>query len=413
MKSFLYMPVLLFQRYYKALWLRVTLYALLSVTVAGGAAFLRGMIPDALTERIGSDAVMPVLTILASSMLAVTTFSLNVMVSAHRGAANNTTPRIHRLLLADTTTQSVLATFIGAFVYALSTIILFRTTLYQEDAAVLVMGVTIVVVVLVIVAMLRWIEHLSTLGSLDDVMRMSFDEAQRSLKRLNARPALGGVPITAQTILPSQVTDIPAPCSGYVQIINMAELNTCAGEGGAIYVSAKPGTFVLEGQPLAQFGGQLSRNDIGHLAGCFVIGDQRTTEQDPEIGLVTLSEISSKALSAGINDPGTAIEVIARVATLIWDYARHRPADLEPAFAHVFMADPSAADLIEAGFAGTARDGAGQIEVVDSLGAALTSLAQGPDAATREAATAMAARAASYATTKLTLTSEKAKIETP
>ena len=33
------------------------------------------------------------------------------------------------------------------------------------------MGVTVVVVVLVIVAILRWIEHLSTLGSLDDSLR--------------------------------------------------------------------------------------------------------------------------------------------------------------------------------------------------------------------------------------------------
>ena len=170
-KTFLQMPLFILKRLYRKLWLRVTLYALASLIAAGAGSVADLFLSDQLIGLVKPGAVMPVLTILASSMLAVSTFSLNVMVSAHRTAAQIATPRVHRLLLEDTTTQAVLAAFVGAFVFSLTSIVLFQSGIYDDSAAIVVMGVTVLVVVLVIAAILRWIEHLSTLGSLDDSLR--------------------------------------------------------------------------------------------------------------------------------------------------------------------------------------------------------------------------------------------------
>jgi uncharacterized membrane protein len=112
--------------------LRVTLFALLSVGTAAIAILAEDMIPATLRRSFSPDTVLPILTILASGMLAVSTFSLDVMVTAHNAAAGQTAPRVHGLLLAETTTQTVLATFIGAFVYALAAIILFKAGFYPE-----------------------------------------------------------------------------------------------------------------------------------------------------------------------------------------------------------------------------------------------------------------------------------------
>ncbi|WP_295313798.1 DUF2254 family protein, partial [Roseobacter sp.] len=147
---------LIFLRYYRNLGLRVSLYALLSCIAAFASPFVVRYLSATTTDVLDFSSVIPVLTILASSMLAVSTFSLNIMVTAHRAAAETTTPRMHRLLLENTTTQSVLATFIGAFVYSLASIILYQAGFYSDQAAIVVMGVTIVVVVLVVVSMLRW-----------------------------------------------------------------------------------------------------------------------------------------------------------------------------------------------------------------------------------------------------------------
>ncbi len=73
------------------------------------------MIPESISVKVGAEAVDNILNILASSMLAVTTFSLSIMVTAYGSATTNVTPRATRLVVEDVTTQNVLATFIGSF----------------------------------------------------------------------------------------------------------------------------------------------------------------------------------------------------------------------------------------------------------------------------------------------------------
>src|SRR5690606_39284926 len=62
---------------------------------------------------------------------------------------------------------------------------------------------------------------------------------------------------------------------------------------------------------------ELSDEEAAALQDCFTIGDTRTFEQDPELGLVVLAEIASRALSPAVNDPGTAIDVIGTATRLL------------------------------------------------------------------------------------------------
>lgn len=409
MRGWLQMPGMLLGRAYRILWLRVGAYALVSVLLAIGAAVVDGWIPLGVAALVQADDVIPILTILASSLLAVSTFSLNVMVAAHRAAADISTPRIHRLLLEDTTTQSVLAIFIGAFVSTLTMLILFRMGAYSERASILVMAVAILIVALIIGALLRWIEHLSRLGSLDDSMRRVERPARTGLSRLARRPALGATPLVPGTVLPTDLRDVPAPRSGYVQLVDIAGLEEYLDGESRAYVRIAPGEHVLAGQPLVQVSGRVTDAAAGRIAASFVIGDIRTFEQDPAIGLVALSEIASKALSPGINDTGTAIEAIARSERLLWDYARAR-ADAGPApprHDRVFLPVPPGSALIEAAFGTVARDGAGQIEVAQRLRAALLTLGDGPDPELATAALRLAERALRHADQALPLEEER------
>ena len=108
-------PLLLMLRVWRKLWMRVLIIAFLAIASLGLAPILEPLIPEAAQERFSKQAVMPILTILASGMLAVTTFSLNVMVSSFQTAASQATPRAYRLLMQDSTTQNSLATFTGSF----------------------------------------------------------------------------------------------------------------------------------------------------------------------------------------------------------------------------------------------------------------------------------------------------------
>lgn len=391
----------------RKLWVRVAILAALAVASAAASVALEDLIPQSVQQRFSPDAVLPILTILASGMLAVSTFSLNVMVTAHNAAAGQTTPRVHGILLADPTTQTTLATFIGAFVYALSAIILFKAGFYPEGASVLVLGVTVGVVVLVIIALLRWINHLSDLGSLDATLRSVEAVTRKTLLRTRELPAFGAHPLTADMVIPQAASPLHAPRTGHVQVIDLSSLDTLlTDEAARLYLYVRPGDYIVKGEVIGHVSGMHGAN-APDPTGCLIIGPERSFEQDATFGLLVLSETASRALSPGINDPGTAIAVICVLEKLLLDWASTRQRDDVPMFTRLFLPDNSRVAMIEDAFAGTARDGAGTIEVAMRLQQALHRLEQSADAALAEAAGKMAALALDYADDALILNSEK------
>jgi uncharacterized membrane protein len=394
----------------RKLWLRISLFAILAVLGAGVATLLEGRIPTALQDRFTTENVMPILSILASGMLAVSTFSLNVMVSAHNAAAQQTTPRVHRILLADTTTQTALGVFIGAFVYALSAIILIKSNVYPEGSSVLVLGITVAVVVLVVLMLVRWIHRLSDLGSMDATLDATEALARDCLIRTRRLPALGGTELTDATLPKDAVTPVIAPRTGYLQFIDMPGIGQrLKSDRTRVYLHVRPGDYVIENQTIGHAAG-LDARDAATIAKGMTIGKNRTFEQDASYGLLVLSEIASRALSPAINDPGTAIAVICRQEKLLLDWAQTRPKANVPIFPRIFLRDASRPAMIDNAFASTARDGADRIEVALRLRAALDRISQARDPGLAEAAQEMAQRAQGYADAALSLDSERTRL---
>ncbi|MBK1634130.1 DUF2254 domain-containing protein [Rhodovulum adriaticum] len=391
----------------RRLWVRAALIALLAILAAVAAALFDPIIPAALAARIGENAVMPVLNVLASSMLAVTTFSLSVMVSAHQQASSQVTPRSHRLLLEDTTTQTVLATFLGAFIFALVSIILFRAELYTGAGPVVLFLFTVLVVGLVVLAILRWIDHLSRLGSVDQTIAQLEGRARATLAQTRAAPSLGARPLSGADAIPPAARPVPAPRGGHVQFIDMGALSTIAErEGAEIYIAALPGDFIVAGMPLVHV---LSAGspEAEPIQAAFGVQALRSFDQDARFALMVLAEIASRALSPGLNDPGTAIDVIGRLERLLAEC--DPPAD-EVRYPRLWARAITADELVQGAFAAIARDGAGLAEVAQRLVAALHTLRAGDDPGLARAAQAMTSRALAHAEQALVLEEDRAAL---
>src|SRR6056297_4187666 len=115
------------QRVSRQLWVRASLISLLAVLAAAISPLIAPLLPDSVFDKIDESTVRSLLDILANSMLAVTTFSLTIMVTTHLAASQQITPRAHRVLREDPRTQIVLATFVGAFVFAMTGIVMLQT----------------------------------------------------------------------------------------------------------------------------------------------------------------------------------------------------------------------------------------------------------------------------------------------
>jgi len=381
--------LLLLRRVTRQLWFRVVAISLFSLLALAVAPLLAPILPQEWENRFGRDAVLPVLNILASGMLAVTTFSLNVMVSAYRTASTMATPRVYRLLLEDTVTQSVLATFTGGFVYSLSAIILFRAELYPPGAAFVVFVMTVLVVALIVIAILRWIDHLSDLGSMDHTLRLIETRTRNSLQARKDTPSLGGCCDTSEP--PADARPIAAAESGFVRFVDMPALNARAEEAGVtIHLTRLPGEFVLRGRPLAMAQGG-DEDFCTEATGLIDIGDVRSFEQDPAFGLTLLAETAQRALSPGVNDPGTAIEVMGRIERLLWETLPDgtETEGGEVRFPHIHLPPVTAHALMKASFPPIARCAEDAPEVMEWMDKALSELEHHPNTTMTKAARKM------------------------
>lgn len=354
-------------------WVRATLFTAIAIGFALAAGFIGSLLPFSLSIELGQNAVDSVLQIIATAMLTATTFSVTAMVTAYSSATTIATPRSTKLLIADPTSQNALSTFIGAFVFALVGIIALSTGYYTEQGRTILFIGTLVVVGIIVVTLLRWIAHLADFGRMSDVIDRVEEAATASLATYIESPTRGArrgrrfdmtVPVLAERI-------------GYVQHIDVAALDRVAHEHDLeICVEAIPGTVADAAHPLVT----LDRNPddaVAHgIRRAFRLASHRDFEQDPRLGVIALSEIGSRALSPGTNDPGTAIEVIAalqRVFGIIPDRSSGARGDVE--FTRVWMTAPSIDDLVTDAFRPLARDGARMVEVQIRLQKCLAALA--------------------------------------
>ncbi|GAB5413701.1 MAG: hypothetical protein Cons2KO_13040 [Congregibacter sp.] len=102
--------------------------------------------------------------------------------------------------------------------------------------------------------------------------------------------------------------------SGYVQTIDYHGALECLRLADATAILAvHPGNFVVAGQQLftvwVDAGSDIS-NLQGQLLRSVTTGEIRTSVEDPQFPITQIQQIAARALSPGVNDPGTAISCI-------------------------------------------------------------------------------------------------------
>ncbi|MEG3090804.1 DUF2254 domain-containing protein [Sphingomonas sp. PB1R3] len=349
----------LLHRIARKIWFRAALISAASVVVAAFAGIVARAVPYHFTGDIGQNAVGTVLEIIASSMLAVTTFSLTAMVSAYSSATQLATPRATQLLISDRMSQNALSTFLGAFIFAVVGIIGLQTRLYGGQGRVLLLIATVLLVALVVVTLLRWIAHLAAFGRMSDVIDRVEDAARSAIVAFAKDPYQGGRPAIP---VPANARSVLSQGIGYVTHVDIGRLASVARSHGIIvHVEAIPGTLVHKGRPLLRVvGGSAVRDD--ELSDAFVIERHRDFDHDPRLGQIALGEIAGRALAPATNDPGTAIEVLSALLRTLSELPAQTPShgdELPP----VHVPRPSVDELVRAGFAPIVREGAGEEEV--------------------------------------------------
>ena len=258
-----------------------------------------------------------VLSAIVGAMAALTGFVVTVTVLVAQMAIGTFSARFMRIWYRDPLLKAVLTLFIGTIAFGFS--LLRRVT----DTFVPNLGVS-VIAVLVLVNLLMFVVFLdSYLHKLRPVAVASLgaDYVRREFKHLvqafDAPDVFAG-PTAVNGRDPTWT--VPSVAAGSIQAIDLDGLVRWARDRDCLLVlERRIGDFVPTGSPLISVYGPRpgAPADARKLNAMVALGNERTLEQDPAFAIRVVVDIAVKALSAAINDPTTAVQVLDQLSEVL------------------------------------------------------------------------------------------------
>jgi len=320
-------------------WFFPAVFAIAAAFLAVGTVYLdRSGFSEPLTGfdwlvPVGPTGASDILTVIASSMIAVASTVFSITIVAVSYASSTYGPRLLTNFLDDRGNQVSLAAFIGTFVYAL--VVLRSVRAENEVSSAESLGaagtplpgfapqmsllVAYILLIFCVGVLVFFLNHVPSSIRINKVL----EQIGRRLLALiaetypeenefadDAREPQGGVPV-------------PSRGAGYVQMIDFELLCKQARScGGTISLCVRTGDFVHRDLPLMQVSGCDPSDIEQSVHEAFTLGSDRTPNQDPQFLIDELVEIGLRALSPGINDPFTAITALHWMGASISEIGR-------------------------------------------------------------------------------------------
>jgi uncharacterized membrane protein len=273
----------------------------------------------------GANGAREVLSSVASSTIGIAATAFSITIVALQLAASNFGPRLLRNFMQDTGNQIVLGTFIGTFIYALLVLRTIRGDGDDYDSFVPQLAVTVGLLLAIasIGVLIYFIHHASSIIQVSHVIWETSADLDRAIDRLFPEKIGQGTSQLEQPVkeLPadfeSNAYGLKARINGYLQAIDDEELMKLACKYDLLLrLNYRPGKFILKGSELMMVypRERVARKLVKKLNDAFILGKERTEQQDVEFPIEQLVEIALRAISPAVNDPFTAIRCIDRLS---------------------------------------------------------------------------------------------------
>ncbi|MBG6084767.1 DUF2254 domain-containing protein [Zhihengliuella flava] len=275
-------------------------------------------------------AARSILTTIAGSVVTVTTLTFSMTLVTLQLAASQYSPRLLRTFTGDSIVHATLAVFLGTFAYCLTVLPAVRDATEENGGFVPGMSVSFayLLAIAVVVLLVVFLTHLTRIirveSIVDDVAAEARDALRRAYRNTRpGRPSVGTNPAVS----------IPAFASGFVRDVDVDPLlDLATRRDWTIALTVSAGDFVTMHETVATVrhassGQRLSAEEAAEAATCLnsavVTGTERTTVKDPRFPLQQMVDMSTRALSPGVNDPTTSMHclnylgaVLTHVATM-------------------------------------------------------------------------------------------------
>jgi uncharacterized membrane protein len=262
----------------------------------------------------GPDGARALLTTIAGSMITVAALTFSITIVGLSTASQQFGPRLLRNFLRDRGYKLVLGTFLATFVYCLLVLRTVRSNGAQQFVPYVSLAFGMLLAAAGVGVLVYFIHHAAFSIRAETVVAATGRELRGAIDRLYPRPGDGrGRKREPGRSLPegfpAGAVEVTAEASGYIQAIDLDRLRKLAHEHDLVLrLEHRVGSFVVEqGKLLEAWPETAELEELGtEMNRCFVLGTQRSLNEDVESAVDHLVEIALRSLSPGINDPETA-----------------------------------------------------------------------------------------------------------
>ena len=274
----------------------------------------------------GPDGARSVLSTIATAMISVTGLVFSITMVILQLASSQFTPRVLGTFLSSRITQVTLGVFTASFVFALTVLRYVRGANEEGVRFVPQASVTLafVLVVASVGCFLAFIHHITSSIQVAQVVSRVGDDTMRVIDRIYPAAPDREVSRCGATWSPDagmpRVSVVEEGRHGSVTHIDAAALLVQADRLNAVItVDVQVGQFLTSGQQIARVWGrvQIDERDAARIRRHVWLAGERQLRQDVGFGLRQLVDIAERALSPGINDPTTALQVVDEIHRLL------------------------------------------------------------------------------------------------
>jgi uncharacterized membrane protein len=269
-----------------------------------------------------AETARSVISVVAAGILSLTVFSFSMVMIVLNQAASQLSNRILDQLIGNRFQQLVLGFYIGTIVYGLFLL----TAIRDIDEGIYVPALSTYLLILFAVLdifLFIYFLHYITQSVKYVVIIQRIARRTQALMRKHCKQQ-----VESQPFADTKGQVVKAQQSGLLNgFDNKALLAVVAKEDVVVSVLHPVGHFVLEGTPLLQVSGERPLTDAftKALNKAVYLVQESSLDDHYYYGLRRLTEIALRALSPGVNDPGTAVESLRSLATLLHYRLQHHP----------------------------------------------------------------------------------------
>lgn len=269
--------------------------------------------------RIPPDAAQTLLATIAGATITTVGVVFSITVVSVQLASGQFSPRVIRGFFRDKGSQLVVGVLAATFAYCVVGLysVAPGTGANGPKVPTVSVGVAVLLSLTSILTIVGYLNHATRLLYVGTMIQRVADETVELVERIGGTSHEDSAEDSAQS--PTQDGHVVvAATDGWVQQISSDGVLEAVPPASTVRLETRAGCFVARGMPLATVWPPPEDDAIcAELADAFIMGNERTMQQDVDFGLRQLTDIALRALSPGINDPTTAIEVVVRVGAIL------------------------------------------------------------------------------------------------